>query len=117
MAKKIALSVLTVLNLSISGLCAFLYFVFTLNAAIGTDATRPITVTMSQGGLSGGLYRLAFCALLGALLQAVLYIFNISVLGFVEADNQRAVRNCAFIGLGSWAFMIVFLAVKIGFDM
>ena len=118
MNKKIALTVLTALNVIVAAACGILYLNFTSNMLVTTQSgSNAPTVSIAVGGMQGAIYRYVLYTVAALLLELVMLFFNLSILQYVEADQARANKYCAFIGLAGFGVMVGISAVGSALNM
>lgn len=114
MNKSTGIGIIAAINLAITAFCAFGGVAFTSNVYV--RAGRDTTLTpMAQSG-SGALYRYSYCIGAALFLIAVLAIFNLSALRFVESNGSQVNRLALAIAGASFGLMLLIYVFLIGLN-
>jgi hypothetical protein len=115
---KRAVAVVVLVNLIMAAFCGFAYAFLTERMIysaewVVTEGYEP----MAHNGWGGGLSRYLFCASVAALLQLIMLVFNLSVLQYIEHDEVKINRLCAYIGVASYVTTVgiacIFIALSL----
>ena len=118
MTKKTGLAIIVVLNLVITAFFVFAYFAFTNNMVVTSEPGFYAPYTpMARGGMAGAFYRYLFCVAASLCVQFVMFVFNVSVLQYVEPDHDKKIRMCVYIAAGNFVFLTAISAIIIGLNV
>jgi hypothetical protein len=72
---------------------------------------------MAGGGVETAFYRYLFCVAASLCVQFVMFIFNVSVLQYVEADHDRKNKLCLVIAALNFVVLTAISGILIGLNV